>query len=226
LRTRLREEFAQGGRIPGEVELANQFGVSRGTVRQALSMLEREGAILRRQGDGTYANHYVLRIAARVENAYEFMELIRETGFDAELEVVGIEWAEATEDEADRLKVEAGDLLLVVSKVFCADGSPAIYCVDKLPTSLILESYEADELANPIFDFMERRCHIRVDYMLSQIVPRVAVAEIAERLELEPGTPGLEFVETSYSDANEPVLVSNIFYSDSLIRFAVFRKKV
>ena len=36
--------------LPGEYELATEFGVSRGTVRQALDRLVRRGVIVRRRG--------------------------------------------------------------------------------------------------------------------------------------------------------------------------------
>lgn len=39
--------------IPSEVELAQAYGVARGTVRSALSVLERDGLVERRRGAGT-----------------------------------------------------------------------------------------------------------------------------------------------------------------------------
>lgn len=56
---RLKENIEQGvyqdgQRLSGENEMALEFGISRQTVRQALSVLEREGLIERRQGSGTY----------------------------------------------------------------------------------------------------------------------------------------------------------------------------
>ncbi len=42
------------GRIPTEMEIAEQYGVSRQTVRNALDLLEQEGLIERRQGSGSY----------------------------------------------------------------------------------------------------------------------------------------------------------------------------
>jgi GntR family transcriptional regulator, transcriptional repressor for pyruvate dehydrogenase complex len=45
-----------GGRLPAERELAESFGVSRSSLRQALKVLEMMGVISQRVGDGTYLN--------------------------------------------------------------------------------------------------------------------------------------------------------------------------
>ncbi|WP_145693184.1 FadR/GntR family transcriptional regulator [Rhodococcus rhodochrous] len=47
-------EWAIGRKIPGELELAEQLGVSRGTVREALRGLTITGLLEPRVGDGTY----------------------------------------------------------------------------------------------------------------------------------------------------------------------------
>jgi len=59
IQTALRKQIvdsnlAFGARLPEERELARQFDTSRATVRAALTALEREGLIERRQGSGTY----------------------------------------------------------------------------------------------------------------------------------------------------------------------------
>ena len=57
LRQRIHDATYQpGARLPSESELAEEFGVSRATVRTVLAKLSVEGLILRRQGDGTYVN--------------------------------------------------------------------------------------------------------------------------------------------------------------------------
>lgn len=48
--------LAPGHRLPAERELAEMFGVSRSSLRQALKVLEIMGVISQRVGDGTYLN--------------------------------------------------------------------------------------------------------------------------------------------------------------------------
>ena len=45
-----------GNRLPTEMEISSIYSVSRQTVRNALSLLERDGTISRRQGSGSYIN--------------------------------------------------------------------------------------------------------------------------------------------------------------------------
>src|SRR5829696_5597969 len=46
--------YAPGGRLPPESDLARTFGVSRGTLRQALGALSRRGAVETVAGRGTF----------------------------------------------------------------------------------------------------------------------------------------------------------------------------
>ncbi len=47
-------DFAAGSKLPTERELSEQFGAARNTVRQALDVLVREGAVSRQVGRGTF----------------------------------------------------------------------------------------------------------------------------------------------------------------------------
>ena len=62
LRQRIRNgELAAGVKLPKELDLARQLGVSRVPVRHALAILEREGLIRRRHGRGTFVAENVDR---------------------------------------------------------------------------------------------------------------------------------------------------------------------
>jgi len=49
--------YQNGERLPPERNLADEFGVARGTLREGLRELEQAGFVERRQGSGTYVTH-------------------------------------------------------------------------------------------------------------------------------------------------------------------------
>jgi DNA-binding LacI/PurR family transcriptional regulator len=53
--------FDKNAPLPGDLELMNRFGVSRGTVRLALFELQRQGLIKRRRGKGTFLSRQGMR---------------------------------------------------------------------------------------------------------------------------------------------------------------------
>ncbi|MGC9064645.1 MAG: GntR family transcriptional regulator, partial [bacterium] len=66
----LREEIKNGtlkpgDQLPTEEELCNFYNVSRGTIRKALSLLESEGIISRRQGVGSFVGSAPEKISAK-----------------------------------------------------------------------------------------------------------------------------------------------------------------
>ena len=72
--------YAGADRLPAEVELAANLGVSRTVVRDALSDLERDGYLERVRGIGTLVNRDVVRVENRMDQKLEFNRMIRSIG--------------------------------------------------------------------------------------------------------------------------------------------------
>jgi GntR family transcriptional regulator len=68
-------------RIPAETELAAELGVSRTTIRDALSRLENEGVVYRRQGSGTFVNEPGLQIKTRLEEIWSYEAVLEAHGY-------------------------------------------------------------------------------------------------------------------------------------------------
>lgn len=87
--------YQDGQRLPGENEMADGFGISRQTVRQALALLEQEGYIQRRQGSGTYVHKvepkrrrtWTVGVIATYISEYIFPSILR--GIEGELSEQG-----------------------------------------------------------------------------------------------------------------------------------------
>ena len=64
----LSQELKAGERLPGEIELAEQFGTSRNILREALTSLKERGLVTVRNGSGVYVAQPDARILGNVVN--------------------------------------------------------------------------------------------------------------------------------------------------------------
>jgi GntR family transcriptional regulator len=225
LRQELRHEYIVGGRLPSEPELAVQYGVSRGTVRQALAVLEREGAIIRRQGAGTYV-HYISRAQTRAEHAYEFTDLLRVAGFEPSIRLDSFSHEPLNAELASQLDMEPQTPALVVCKTFLANGQPAIHCIDRVPTQWIVSDFDDEELKQPIFDFMREHCNLTTVQNLAELIPTVASPNIADILQMKPGAPLLRIDEVGYDADGAAAVLHTAYYHDNFVRFSLLRKRM
>ncbi|MCG8485733.1 MAG: GntR family transcriptional regulator, partial [Clostridia bacterium] len=92
-----------GEKIPSEIELSNEFGVNRLTVRMALQRLNSMGLVETRTGDGTYVKQFNFRdYIDNITDFYMTPDLINKvTAFRraVELECAKLAIQEATEEE-------------------------------------------------------------------------------------------------------------------------------
>jgi GntR family transcriptional regulator len=102
--------------------LCHEFGVSRMTARAAVQRLVQEGLVYRVPGRGTFvAPRSAHRHAARI---WSFSDEMRRGGRTPSSRVVEQAVAAPSPAEAARLRLRAGDSVVVVRRIRLADGVP------------------------------------------------------------------------------------------------------
>jgi len=219
-----------GGRIPPETELAEALGVSRTTVRDALSRLEMEGAISRKQGAGTFVNSPVLQIRSRLEEIWSYEAMLEAHGLTPATQVIDAATLPAAAlphaDAAADLGIGPADDVLTIRKLFLENDAPVILAVNVLPRPALLDAYAPDGLEQPIYDFLDAFARQRLAYYVTDIVPVVAHGETAALLQIAAGTPLVSFDETGYNEANEPIVKAYSYFRDDLLRLRLLRRRV
>ncbi|MER5449680.1 GntR family transcriptional regulator [Streptomyces sp. NPDC002766] len=214
-----REEYTVGGRLPSETELAAHYGVSRGTVRQAVAALTAEGLIGSRQG----ARRVVL--ASRRSQSFaelrSFAQWARAMGREATGHVVAQEYLPATAQDAARLQLRQGTRVLHVLRVRGLDGepvlvertvyadwiSPAVETVDPDAASVTQLLYESTGL---VFAYGEH------------VIDAVAAsAQDAELLGIRRTSPLLRVRRVTTTREGRPVEWSDDRYRPDAVSFSV-----
>lgn len=225
IKQRIAEGGFEDGRIPPETELAQDLGVSRTTVRDALSRLENEGSIYRRQGAGTFVNEHGLRIRSRLEEIWSYEQVLEDHGYVPSVRILAEGIDEADSETIDALALEAGDSVLTVTKLFLEDAEPVILTINRIPSAILTDAEYASDEATPLYEFLERHCSRALGYYVSEIVPVALGPDTAAVLGVAEGTVAISFEEIGYDQDNEPIVHATSYFRDDLLRFRLIRRR-
>ncbi len=224
LKERIVEGAFEGGRIPSETELATELGVSRTTIRDALSRLEQEGAIYRKQGAGTFVNEPGLQIKSRLEEIWAYEDVLEDHGYTPSVKVLRVDREPADKTTAVELGIEPGDSLVVIEKLFLENRKPVVLTINRIPAHLI-EDDSPLEGVEPLPELLEAHTDRNLSYYLSEIVPVALSGHEAKQLGVKKGTPAISFEEIGFDQDNTPLVQATSFFRDDLLRFRLIRRK-
>src|SRR2546428_5569163 len=151
----LAERIAEGryrDGSPGDLELAAEFSVSRGTVRQALDRLARSGLIVRHQGRGSF-------VAAPLEyplgRFYRLAHEMHVRGIPESSQVLARGIVRAPTAVAAALNVARGQRLLRIVPLRLAGDRPLLLEDSHFPYDAAAPLRFADLSAGPLYDLLE-----------------------------------------------------------------------
>jgi GntR family transcriptional regulator len=219
-----RKELSVGDKLPSEVELSEQFGVSRMTVRRGLDDLVHEGLLQRKQGVGTLVTeHRITRDYNRLTSLYEGAA---QQGLDPSSKLLDLTVIPASVDLADRLMIEPGTSVMRITRLRLLSGAPialhVAYVAHDLFPALLDEDLE-DQSLYRLYD----ACGLRVAWARQCVEARIADEELARHLDIEPGDPVLYSERTTYAADNTLIEWVEAYASgDYAIEVTLFRDEI
>ncbi|MBB3118854.1 GntR family transcriptional regulator [Pseudoduganella violacea] len=197
-------EWKPGELIPSEVELANRFKVSQGTVRKAIDELAAENLVVRKQGKGTFVStHHEARAHFR------FLRLMPDEGVPhyPESKFIEVRRLRAPADVARLLDLKSGDAVIYIKRVQSFDGVPTIVEELWLPGLLFkgLTAERLNEYKGPMYGLFESEFGTRMIRAAEKIRAVCAAEADAALLHTAPGTPLLCAERVSFTYGDKPV---------------------
>ena len=196
-------EWSPGTYLPSETRLAEEYGVSVGTLRKALLDLAQEGVVARRQGKGTVVTSHDSDAVL-----FRFFNLRRPDGstLQPESRVLARRRRRATAAEAEALGLAAGAVVIAIERVREADGVPIIHEMITLDAARFagLER-EPELLPNTLYQLYQARFGATVHRAHERLTAEAVPAARAHELGLAAGDPVLKIARVALDFSGKPL---------------------
>ena len=224
----LRDQIINGDyplntRIPTEKELATALNVSRPTVRQALTLLEQEGRLIRVKGSGTFVTEpKILHESTHFVIGYQ--EESREHNYRLRTRVLELQKEKPNQMPFKALGLAEGERVTRMTRLRWLEGQyndkPIMYTTVYVPVRLFPEMDEQNFTDASFYEMLDSRSLtvMRTSKQLDVIVPP---ADIAVELEISPFEPTIHIVSTGYTQNGTAVEYSESYYPASRNSFKI-----
>jgi GntR family transcriptional regulator len=198
-------QLAPGTKLPTEGELVTRFGVSRATVREAVTSLVEAGYVTRRRGSGSYVAER-RRMPHGLDSTLSYLAMIESAGAQAGMRVL-----DAVLDQYSKidrpLHLSQGDKVLAVERVRTADDQPVIYSRDRIPARLLRDDLDLENLHPSLFGLLSSSGHA-ADHATATLRAVASTNRTAKVLGVRRGKPLLYIEEIDYDRDGTPVMLS------------------
>ena len=201
-------DIVPGATIPTETELQERYGVSRITVRRALSDLASEGYVSRQPGRGTFVLR--LKLQDRSEKLGGFGDELVAQGFKVEWQILQHEMQPASHHIAQKLRIHEGQPFLRFQRLTYADGEPitlvTVYLVIGEGMTLTREELNGDSM----YPLLERKYGIALHHGDRTIEATLALEDEARLLHVKANAPMLLIETIVYDERSQPVAFEKV----------------
>lgn len=212
--------WAQGGLIPSEPELCQEFGVSRITVRRAISELVHEGRLRTVQGKGTFVSapklpeHFVQR-------AFGIYEDMARRGLHLKTEVLRQEIIPAPARVAEHLGILEGTRVHILVRVRSVNDEKILVSTTYIPEALCPDLVSQDLTDRSLYQLLQERYNLKIARGTRSLEAIAAKQWEARQLDIALGSPLLLLDTTAFLPDGRAFEYSQALHNGDLARVEV-----
>jgi DNA-binding GntR family transcriptional regulator len=208
--------LSAGDRLENELDLAERFGLSRPTVRQAIQELVRKGLLVRKRGVGTQVVHGQVKRPVELSSLYDDLD---RSGQHPTTRVLARELVAADARLAGALGIAVGVPVLRIERLRSAGDQPLAIMCNWLPADLA--DFTSEQLAGQGLYELLRRSGVHIRIATQRIGARAASLPEARLLHERKGAPLLTMQRTAYDDSGRAVEFGSHAYRAETYSFEV-----
>jgi GntR family transcriptional regulator len=218
------EPYQVGDRIPSEHELTKRLKVSRPTLREALKILEEEHVLYCKHGRGRFLARDTSSIYESITRLRSVTDMMQERFLLAQAQVLSLREEPASEAVATPLRIKVDVPIVILERIRLAKRKPLIYSLDIFPRAIVKGPLEPEEFEGSLFDIMEERWNVYVDYAQTTISAVQLDSDLSKEIALPPDLPWILLEQVHYTAYHEPVLYSKDYHRGDRFAFHVLRR--
>lgn len=218
IENQLREEikdtsYKKGKKLPNEVALSKQLGISRNTIRQAINKLVYEGLLVRKKGVGTVVAD--VTFTSKAGNWLSFSQEMKAIGIEVKNYEMFIGWVKPPEEIIRFFNLKEDTKVLKLERLRGNPEIPFVYFISYFNPRIGLTGNE--DYSRPLYDILKELNTI-VRLSKEEISAKPANQSLAEKLEIKPGDPVLKRKRFVFDPGGRPVEWNVGYYrSDSFV---------
>jgi GntR family transcriptional regulator len=209
--------------LPSEDALAEQYQVSRITIRQALSLLEKDGLVIRKRGKGTFVSEGVaIPESPKWNGSIEDLILM---GIKTKTEVLEMSNIDPPEMVRDRLKLTGDAQVLRIEKIRSVEQSPFSYVLNYLASDIGKDIHSEDLTLKPLLMILEENLGLVAARAEQTVEATIADSRVASLLDIRVGDPLLKVERVVYDPNQKPIEYVSVLYRADKYFFTVKLKR-
>lgn len=211
--------FNDNGNIGSQKELVDRFNVSVITIRKALSILEKEGLIIRKQGKGTFANKTLFQ--DNLKTLTGLSNVISEKGFIPDIEIRTFEIIETPKCFDEQVKMGLEEKCLYIERIHKIENIPVGIAQIYIPYKIGVElsKYEIEKYT--IYEIYENKLGIELGKGTQTIKANKADKYLTDILLVEEKSPVLEVERLAFDDKGKLIEYIILSYEYDKYEFKV-----
>ena len=211
--------YPGGTRLPGELDIAAQYGVNRHTVRRAIMALAERGVVRAERGSGTYVE--VQRIPYPIGSRTRFSEIVGTSGKAADGRLIASREEAADRDLSRRLRLKEGAPVIRIDTLRFADRVPICVGTSWFPAARFPDAARVYKAQRSMTKMLAQYEVLDYRRMSTAITAALADAADAMWLKLEAGRPILIVESIDVALDRRPILASRARFAAERIEFVV-----
>jgi DNA-binding GntR family transcriptional regulator len=204
------EVWPEHYKLVNEIALADSLGVSRGTVRRAISELIEEGMLVRIHGRGTFVASRRLE-QPLAERLVAFSEDLISRGIPFETQVLEQSLVKAPDWLASLLSVTEHEQVFFLKRVRLVGKEPLILLHNYVVCKDCPGIEAADFTRYRLFEVLEEHYGLRLDWGRRTFEAQAATQEIAEHLGISECDPVMKLEQVVFLEDGSPIERSDVW---------------